>query len=142
MKNIIKILSVIIFFLAGCGKEEPPYEAVNPIAFAYDLGNGWEVNSSVVVKGFKTNQMDNQFTSKLSFNVDIVTPAGDTIKNISSGVRDHISEEKPKDLSLESQFELDSTYVSGKYKIIFKIKDEITTLPLVEEKEFDITADD
>jgi len=142
MKNLFVILSIFVLFSAGCGKEEPPYEAANPIAFAYDLGDGWEVNSSVVVKGFKSNLVDNQYSSKLSFTLDMISPTGDTLKEITSGIRDHISEEKPKDLSLEAQFELDSTYVGGKYKIIFHIKDEIALQPLVVEKEFELTDED
>jgi len=38
-------------------KEEVKFEAFSPEAFAYDIGNSWEVNATVNVKGFTKNEV-------------------------------------------------------------------------------------
>ncbi|MCK7518922.1 MAG: hypothetical protein MZV64_14960 [Ignavibacteriales bacterium] len=51
-------------------------------AFAYDLGESWEVNSTTRVKGFFQKEENGTFTALLSYDIDLVTAAGDTIKSL------------------------------------------------------------
>lgn len=119
--SILLIISLIYF---SCGKEEPAHiEAFSPQAFAYDIGEGWEVNASVRVRGFSQTEEEKIFTATIAYDIDLVTPEGDTLKSLLSKVEDKTSEERITEIPLEAQFELDSSYTEGEYTVIFNIKD-------------------
>jgi hypothetical protein len=123
MKEII-ILLLSVLTLYSCGKEEPvKLETFSTEAFAYDLGDSWEVNATTRVKGFSQKEEENNFSATIAYDIDLVTPAGDTIKALLSRVEDKMDNEMITDIPLEAQFELDSTYAAGDYTIIFNIKD-------------------
>lgn len=126
MKALIFPAVCILLFLSSCSKEEQKLEAFNAEAFAYDLGSSWEVDATVRVKGFKQNEKDNKFTTTLSYDIDLVQPAGDTLKSLISKTEDKTDDEKMMDVPVEVQFDLDSTYADGDYKLIFNIKDAET----------------
>ncbi|RPI69484.1 MAG: hypothetical protein EHM47_13450 [Ignavibacteriales bacterium] len=124
---IIFFLVVIIFF--SCSQEEPAkMEAFSTQAFAFDLGDTWEVNASTRVKGFKQTEEENKFFAALTYDIDLVIPEGDTLKSLISRVQEKEDTERINEIPLETQFELDSTYSIGEYKIIFNIKDPGTEL--------------
>jgi hypothetical protein len=126
MKKLIVILiGALIFY--SCSKEKPvKLETFSPEAFAYDIGDGWEVDATTRVKGFAQNEKEDKFSTTLAFDVDLVTPKGDTIKSLISRVEDKTDKEKLTDVPLEAQFDLDSTYAIGDYKVIFKVKDVLS----------------
>lgn len=108
----------------SCGKsEDTKLTAYNAEAFAYDLGGSWEVNATTRVKGFVQKERNGNYTALLSYEIDLVTPANDTIKSLISNTEDKIKKEKMSDVDLETQFDLDSTYSEGTYKVIFNVKD-------------------
>lgn len=124
MKYFLSLFFIYILFLAGCGKDEKTQlEAYSAEAFAYDLGESWEVNSTTRVKGFFQKEENGTFTALLSYDIDLVTAAGDTIKSLISRTEYKMKNEKMTDVDLETQFELDSTYIEGNYKVIFNVKD-------------------
>jgi len=124
MKYILSLFFISLFLFTNCGrKEESKLEAYNAEAFAYDLGESWEVNSTTRVKGFFQKEENGTFTALLSYDIDLVTAAGDTIKSLISRTEDKMKNEKMTDVDLETQFELDSTYIEGNYKVIFNVKD-------------------
>ena len=121
-ESIILLLTLLIFY--SCSKEEPvKIEAFSTEAFAFYLGDSWEVNATTRVKGFSQKEEGNNFSATIAYDVDLVTPAGDTIAALLSRVEDKTDNEKIMDIPLEAQFELDSTYATGNYTIIFNIKD-------------------
>ena len=71
-------------------------------------------------------KMETFSTDAFAYDVDLVTPAGDTIKALISRVEDKTDNERIMEISLEAQFELDSTYATGDYTIIFNIKDVLS----------------
>ena len=103
-------------------KEEVKFEAFSPEAFAYDIGDSWEVNATINVKGFKKIEIGEEYSTSLNYNVDIINPEGDTTKNIFSDTKE-VKEKEIDDVQLEAQFELDYSSVKGKYKLIFNIAD-------------------
>lgn len=108
----------------SCGKsEDTKLTAYNAEAFAYDIGGSWEVNATTRVKGFVQKEQNGNYTALLSYEIDLVTPANDTIKSLISKTEDKIKNEKMSDVDLETQFDLDSTYSEGTYKVIFNVKD-------------------
>lgn len=120
------VIVLILIAISSCGKkEEVKFEAFSPEAFAYDLGDSWEVNATVNVRGFKGIVAENEVSASLDFSVDFVNPDGEISKNIFNDSRE-VREIEINYLQLESQFELDSTYVEGIYTIIFNIKDNNT----------------
>lgn len=122
MKNYFFII-ILILILISCGKKEEKFEAFSAEAFAYDLGNYWEVNITTRVKGVSEikNEKTNEYLYELSFTIDLVHPDSTIEKNKFSFSHSQKSNEKLKDIGLEAQFELDSTYKEGNYKIIFNI---------------------
>jgi hypothetical protein len=124
----------------SCGKEETNLEAFNPEAFAYDLGNTWEVNATIHVKGFKQRVSSGEnFEASISYSSDIKTPDGKILENLYSDITNISAEEEIIDIPLEVQFELDSTYSDGKYTIIFNITDSYSQRSITGSAEFDLT---
>lgn len=124
MKNYFFII-ILILILISCGKKEEKFEAFSAEAFAYDLDNYWEVNITTRVKGvaeFK-DEKTNEYLYALSFTIDLIHPDSSIDKNKFSFSHSQKSNEKLKDVGLEAQFELDSTYKEGVYKIVFNITD-------------------
>jgi hypothetical protein len=137
MKYFISAFVVCLLIFTGCSKkEEAKLEAYNAEAFAYDLGDSWEVNSTTRVKGFFQKEENGTFTALLSYDIDLVTAAGDTIKSLISRTEDKMKNEKMSDVDLETQFELDSTYSEGNYKVIFNVKDMNTEQTVKSSAEF------
>lgn len=124
MKYFSLAFLIYILIMAGCGGgDKTKLEAYNAEAFAYDLGDSWEVNATTRVKGFFQKEENGTFTALLSYDIDLVTAAGDTIKSLISRTEDKMKNEKMSDVDLETQFDLDSTYAEGNYKVIFIVKD-------------------
>ncbi len=123
MKAVLVSSFCLLILLSSCSKDEKKLEAFNAEAFAYDLGNSWEVDASVRVKGFKQNENNNKFTTTLSYNIDLVKPAGDTVKSLVSKTEDKSNDEEFMDVPVEIQFDLDSTYADGEYKLVINVKD-------------------
>ncbi len=126
MKALIFSSFCLFLLIGSCAKEEKKLEVFNAEAFAYDLGDSWEVNASTRVKGFKQTEKDNKFKATLSYDIDLVKPAGDTVKSMISRTEDKVNDEEAMDVPVEIQFDLDSTYKDGDYKVIFNIKDAET----------------
>ncbi|MGD8305442.1 MAG: hypothetical protein PVF17_02210 [Ignavibacteria bacterium] len=126
MIKIISALSIAFFLLTACTKEESKLELFNPDAFAYDLGNSWEVNAIINVKGFEQNENDERglFEAAISYAADLQTPNGNIISNVFSDNIEYSLGEEIIDIPLEIQFELDSTYVLGKYQINLTVEDD------------------
>ena len=130
----------MLLMLNSCGKEETKLEAFNPEAFAYDLGDSWEVNAMVNVKGFEQREgSGDTFEASISYSADIKTPDGNTIENLYSEKVKTSTIEELIDIPLEIQFELDSTYSFGRYTIIFNITDIYSKNIITGSAEFDLT---
>jgi hypothetical protein len=135
------IMSALI--LAGCSSKVPDkLQAFNGEAFAYDLGDGgWDINATVRVKGFTQKESNNSFSTNITYTVDLVTPSGEKKSKLYTGTANQESKEKLTDIPLESQFELDSTYAAGVYKVIFTISDEFGNQKTSIEKRLELDND-
>jgi hypothetical protein len=124
---IIFILLVLLFDACSKKKEEK-LKVYNTTAFAYDLGDkSWEVDASARVKGFTQTDEGNMYKASLAYEINLVTPKNDTIKSLISKVVDKSEKESMSDTGLEAQFDLDSTYSYGIYKILWNVKDVPTS---------------
>jgi hypothetical protein len=142
MKYLLSGLIVLLTFVYACKKEESQkLEASVNQAYAFDIGTAWEVNVSTKVKGFMEEENNGKFKMSLSYTIDLVTPGGKTINGIANKTEDKIDKEKLPDFILDSQFNLDTTYVPGKYKAIINIRDVITGKTASATGSFDLTKD-
>jgi hypothetical protein len=140
MKKILLLFVLLLLLLTSCSKEETKLEAFNPDAFAYDLGNTWEVNAMINVKGFEQRDgSDDTFEASISYSVNLITPEENTIENLYSDNVDFSAGEEIIDIPLEVQFEMDSTYTLGRYKIIFNITDNYSEVSITSFTYFDLT---
>jgi hypothetical protein len=122
MKKILLIALVCIITASCSKKEEVKFEAFSPEAFAYDIGDAWEINATVNVKGFNKQEVGNEFSASFDFNIDMIGPDSLETINIFSDSKDATSSEL-NDVQLEAQFELDYNSPEGLYKINFNVTD-------------------
>ena len=125
MKKLI-IISILFLSLFACSDPEPNLQLFNAEAFAYDIGDSWEVNATVNAKGFLQKELEDTYQLKLSYSVDLVTPESDSLISIYSDSIEEMSDEELIDIPLEAQIEIDSTFSSGNYKLIFNVTDELS----------------
>jgi len=118
---------------------EEKLELFSAEAFAYSMNPGWELNATCRVKGFVQNEDNEIYLVKLSYTVDLKTPEGKLLEGIGEGLIDEKSKERFTDLPIETQAELDSTYLPGKYKIIFNVTDDLSQKQISIEKEFELS---
>ena len=137
MKQFLALI-LFAFLLNGCSKEEIKFEAFSPESFAFDIGDKWEVNALINVKGFVQKEVNESFSASIQYNVNMITPDGKTIKNIFEDVKEVNEEEEIADIPLEVQFELDSTYTVGKYNLLFSINDNFSEKSTEVSIEFDL----
>ena len=136
-----KINYIIILFLSlwACSEPEPDLQLSNTEAFAFDLGDSWEVNASVKAIGFAEEEKDDKYVVKLSYIVDLVTPNSDSLVSIFSNTVNESNEEEILDLILEAQIELDSSFSPGNYFLIFNVTDEYSSQTKSIKVKFDLT---
>jgi hypothetical protein len=121
-KNILNVIIISILIISCGKKEEVKFEAFSPEAFAFDIGDVWEVNATVNVKGFNKVEKGDVISASLSYSVDMIKSDGDIVKNIFSDSKE-IAEKELNDMQIEAQFELDTTYSIGIYQLAFNISD-------------------
>lgn len=130
------------FIFISCSKEEDPkLELFSTEAFTFDTGDGWEVNVSTRVKGYTQQDKEGKFKASLSYTLDLVKPAGDTIKALVSKVEDKSEGEIVSDTPIEAQFELDSTYAAGNYKLLVNVKDIVSGKEAASSAQFELRKD-
>ena len=135
-----KVLYVFFFILItiSCSKnEEVKFEAFSPEAFAYDIGDSWEINATVNARGFVKKEVGDELSTSLAFRVDIIDPDGVETKNIFIDSKDVTSKELI-DVQLEAQFELDYNSPDGLYKIVFYITDKFSGETVTAQVEFEL----
>jgi len=139
MKSVLMFFSVILIIFTGCSKkEEVNLTAFSTEAFAYGMGDSSEVDATTRVKGFQQDQKNNLYSSKFSYDIDLITPKGDTVKSIASRVVDKSSKEKLSDTQLDAQFDIGPSFSKGKYKLIFRIKDALSNAVTSSTTNFDL----
>lgn len=137
MNKSLYILLLILLTISCSKKEEVKFEAFSPEAFAYDIGDSWEINATVNVKGFVKKEVGEELSASLEFTVDMIGPDSLEIKNIFNDSKDVTSSELI-DVQLEAQFELDYNSPDGLYKIVFHITDKYSGDIVSAEAEFEL----
>ncbi len=133
------LLLILLFIFVACGGNEAKFEAFSPESFAFDIGNSWEVNALINVKGFEEKETEGQYSASIYYIIDLISPDGSTVKNIFEDRIEKESTEEITDIPLEAQFELDSTYTVGKYNLLFKINDNYSGKSTEAKIEFELS---
>lgn len=124
MKQAVAFIFIAALIFSACSKKETSkLEAFSSEAFAYQMGDSSEVDATTRVKGFVQDEKNGMYYATLGYDIDLVTPKGDTVKSIISKVVDKSNGEKMSEFPLDIQFDLDSTYSAGKYELVIRIKD-------------------
>lgn len=126
MKKLIFIFAAAIFVFA-CSAEEKKLELFSPEAFAFSMENGWELNASVQVKGFEQKEGKNSYAAHFAYTVDFVTPENDTLVEADFGEIEKNKEEEIADLPIDIQIEIDSSFSAGKYEMIIRVNDLLSS---------------
>lgn len=137
-----RVMFASLFFLvlfSACSEEEKKLELFSPDAFAFQLENGWELNASVRVKGFTLQEEDDKYEARLSYYVNLVLPSGETLEEITSDIVTQESDEEIKELGIDIQVELDSSYKLGEYNLIFYMADDYTGKETSIDKKFELS---
>ena len=71
MKKIVFVCFILFAVISCSKKEDVKFEAFSPEAFAYDIGDSWEINATVNVKGFVKKKVGDEFTASLEFTIDM-----------------------------------------------------------------------
>ena len=125
MRYLLLISLVFSFLVTSCSKKvEEKLELFSPEAFCYSLEPGWELNSTVNVRGLAQKEKEGQFFVKVSYSVDLQSPDNKTKKDVYKNIIEKNDKERVMYLALECQIELDSTYQKGDYTVIFNIIDD------------------
>jgi len=136
--KIIITLFLLALLTISCGKkEEVKFEAFSPEAFAYDIGDSWEINSTVNVKGFVKKEVGDELSTSLDFRVDLLDANSVLTKDIFIDSKEVTSKELI-DVQLEAQFEIDYSSPEGIYKIVFNITDKYSGEIISAEAEFEL----
>lgn len=135
------LLIIISVLLISCSKNEKKLELKDINIFAFSIGEGWELNATASINGFQQTEEDDKYKAKISYYVNLITPAGDTLPEIDYGVIDKEGTEEILMANLEVQVELDSSFSTGKYKMLFYINDDLSNSTADSEKSFEITPD-
>lgn len=141
IKIIIKtFLSLAIIYSFGCSsKPEPNLELFSPEAFAFDVGDYWEVNATINAKGFEQKEKKDFFEHNLFYSVDMITADTDTFEAIFEGDVVDSKKEEVIDVQLEAQIEVDSSFSEGKYILIFNVTDQLSKQKKSEKVELELT---
>ena len=137
MNKIVFFVFVLLLSFSCSKKEEEKFEAFSPEAFAYDIGDSWEVNATVNVKGFVKKETGEEFSASFDYTVDVVGPDSLSKDSIFIDSKD-VSESELTDVQLEAQFEIDYSSPDGIYKIVFNITDKYSGKIVSAETEFEL----
>jgi len=137
MNKTLYVLLIILLTVSCSKKEEVKFEAFSPEAFAYDIGDSWEINATVNVKGFERKEVGDELSTSLGFSVGVIDPDGAETLDVFFDSKEVTSKELI-DVQLEAQFELDYNSPDGLYKIIFHITDKYSGEIITAEAEFEL----
>jgi hypothetical protein len=76
MNKVLYVFFFILITISCSKKEEVKFETFSPEAFAYDIGDSWEINATVNVKGFEKKEVGDELSTSLGFSVDLIDADG------------------------------------------------------------------
>jgi hypothetical protein len=132
---------LFIFICSSCSEEKKILELANPEAFAYYLNDGWELISTARVRGITQKEIDDLYHLNLEYNVHIVTPSLDTLRNLDYDIITEYNEEEIDDREVEAQIYFSSEFKTGDYIIIFDVKDVYSNQVATISKQFNLSTE-
>ena len=128
MKKLFLFLTVTSFLIiCSCSEEKKELKIESLTAFAYDVDTTWELTATAVVSGFETEETDNNKSIRLSYYVDLVSPSGQLLEQVSDGLADETMDLDSENANIETQLWLDDEFETGNYKLIFHVTDDLSS---------------
>lgn len=137
MNKVLYVFFFILITISCSKKEEVKFEAFSPEAFAYDIGDSWEINATVNARGFVKKEVGDEQSASLGFSVDLTYPDGSEKIDMFIDSKEVTSKEII-DMQLEAQFELDYSSPEGLYKITFNVVDKNSGKVISLQTEFEL----
>ena len=137
MNKVLIIFFLVLISISCSKKEEVKFEAFSPEAFAYDIGDSWEVNATVNVKGFVKKEIGDELSASFNYTVDLNGPDSLQVNGIFADTKE-VESDEIIDVQLEAQFELDYDSPEGKYQIRFNIVDNNSSETTSAQCEFEL----
>ncbi|MCZ7602899.1 MAG: hypothetical protein M5R37_08525 [Melioribacteraceae bacterium] len=123
---LVIVFFAVLFTFFACSEAEQKLEVYSPEAFAFNIGTEWELNASAQVKGFTQVEDEKEYSTKLSYYVNLITPSNETLEEIDYGMINRTSPEKLMDTQLEIQIVFDSTFAMGDYTLQIFVMDDLS----------------
>lgn len=131
MKKNFTFFVLALLLFTGCSKkEEVKLTTSGKNAFADDLGGSWEVQALTELHGFDQDEKDGKYIASIFYSVDVITIDGKVLRSLFTKQVDKKKSEKITGINLEAQFNIDGSYPSGNYKLVFNIKDMLSNKTL------------
>ncbi len=139
-----KLLLILFSFslLVSCSESEKKLTLKNPEVFSFYVDDSWEVTATVFAEGFTVEKNGDSYSANLFYQIDLVTPKGDTIKQIDLGTIEEIQKEELEEVKIESQIALGSNFDEGDYKLVFDVRDLISEQSAKAEKELKLIKEE
>ncbi len=116
-------------FLAGlsfCSSPVRNFKLFQGKTAVKKTARGFQLSSTVKLANFQTEKLDSLLIAHLSYAVHLLTPKGDTLFDVDNGMIDQSNAKKMDTLIIKSKIELDSSFTSGDYSLIFDVQDNVS----------------
>ncbi len=118
--------TIAMVFVSGCGNEKTELQIFSPDAYAFPMGNGWELNGSFRVKGIEAKETENRFQYSVKYSIIFTDEQNQKRLLVKDVLYDESFDEEQQDVGVDFQTELDSTFKEGKYKALIEIEDNLS----------------
>ena len=125
MRNIAVIFLVIVLFIS-CSEEKKEVKVDNVEAYAFALENGWEINASAIASNFQLLQNEDEYSAKLSYYVNLISPSGELYEEVDYGMADNTEDEEFDDLQIKVQLFVDEGFEPGAYTLQMFVTDDLS----------------
>jgi hypothetical protein len=138
MKWFLYPLVLLLAVFISCGEEDQNLEAYSSETFVFDIGEEYEVNTSVRIRGFKLEEQGDEFASSVYYELDLQRPDGSIEEDIVSKIEEFFFSERVKDAGIDIQFNLDKSYDPGRYSVIINLVDNYSEYSTTATAEFEL----
>jgi hypothetical protein len=133
----ILVLSLFLILFTSCSEEKnTDLEAYNTEVYVFDIGDEYEVNVSLRLKGFKIEEEGSELKSSFLYETDLIKPDGSREEGFISKTEDVLFTEHVGDTGLDIQFNLDGNFEPGEYTLVINLRDNYTGSQTKTETEF------
>jgi len=118
-----KIILIFLMGLTFCSTPVRRFKLLKGKALVEKTNRGFKITSTIKTVGFNLEKLNDNYSAHLSYAVNLITPAGDTLFDVDNGMIDRDSTNRIDTILIKSSIELDSSYLTGNYVVMFSVQD-------------------